>query len=198
MLLTEKLKAYQLILASQSPRRKMLLEGLGLIFDVIALSVDESYPKELLAEQVPEYLAKKKALPFLKSIQKKQIILTSDTVVILENEILGKPKNAKDAKRLLQKLSGKTHQVVTGVCLTMHGTQKVVSVCSKVHFKTLSEDEIAYYVDNFKPLDKAGAYGIQEWIGYVAIDRIEGSYSNIVGLPTATVYALLNEVISEV
>ncbi len=196
MLLKDKLKDYQLILASQSPRRKMLLEEIGLNFEVIALSIDESYPKEILAEQVPEYLAKKKALPFLKNIQDKQIIITSDTVVILENEILGKPKNDKASVKLLQKLSGKTHKVVTGICITTKKTQKVVSVCSKVSFKDLSKEEIAYYVENFKPLDKAGAYGIQEWIGSIGIERIDGSYTNIVGLPTATIYELLNEVIT--
>ncbi|MBS9767365.1 MAG: septum formation protein Maf [Flavobacteriaceae bacterium] len=196
MLLHEKLKEHQLILASQSPRRKMLLEEMGLHFDVIALSIDESYPKEILATQVPEYLAKKKALPLLKSLQEKQIVITSDTVVILDNEILGKPKNSKEAKKLLQKLSGNTHEVITGLCVSHKQGQKVVSVSSKVTFKELSKEEIDYYVEQFKPLDKAGAYGIQEWIGCIGIERIEGSYSNIVGLPTATVYRLLNEIIA--
>ncbi len=196
MLLHEKLKEYQLILASQSPRRKMLLEQMGLDFEIIALSVDESYPKELLARQIPEYLAKKKALPFLKNLQKKQVLLTSDTVVILDNEIIGKPKNSKEAIKLLQQLSGRTHEVITGVCVSYKGGQKVVSVSSKVTFKELSKEEINYYVEHFKPLDKAGAYGIQEWIGCIGIEKIEGSYSNIVGLPTALVYSLLEEIIN--
>lgn len=195
MLLQEKLKGYQLILASQSPRREMLMKELGLRFDIIPLSIDESYPKELLLEQVPEYLAKKKAAPFLKNIQDKQIVITSDTVVILYNELLGKPKNSKEAKKLLQKLSGQTHEVISGVCITTKQGQKSVSVSSKVSFKQLSEEEINYYVDKFNPLDKAGAYGVQEWIGYVGIERIDGSYTNIVGLPTATVYDLLQEVV---
>lgn len=195
MLLQEKLKGYQLILASQSPRREMLMKELGLRFDIIPLSIDESYPKELLLEQVPEYLAKKKAAPFLKNIQDKQIVITSDTVVILYNELLGKPKNSKEAKKLLQKLSGQTHEVISGVCIMTKQGQKSVSVSSKVSFKQLSEEEINYYVDKFNPLDKAGAYGVQEWIGYVGIERIDGSYTNIVGLPTATVYDLLQEVV---
>lgn len=196
MLLKDNLKDYQLILASQSPRREMLLKQLGLHFDIIPLSVEESYPKELLLEQVPEYLAKKKAEPFLKNIQDKQIVLTSDTVVILYNELLGKPKNTKEAKKLLQKLSGQTHEVISGVCLTTKQKQKSVSVTTKVSFKTLSEEEINYYIDKFKPLDKAGAYGVQEWIGAVGIERIDGSYSNVVGLPTATVYEMLREIIA--
>lgn len=195
MLLKDKLKSYQLILASQSPRREMLLKELGFEFDIIPLSVDESYPKELLLEQVPEYLAKKKAEPFLKNIQDKQIILTSDTVVILYNELLGKPKNTKDAKNILRKLSGQTHEVISGICLTTKKMQKTISVHTKVSFRTLPEEEINYYIEKFQPLDKAGAYGIQEWIGYAAIERIDGSYSNIVGLPTATVYKMLEEVL---
>lgn len=196
MLLKDQLKSYQLILASQSPRREMLLKELGLEFDIIPLSVDESYPKELLLEQVPEYLAKKKAEPFLKNIQDKQIVLTSDTVVILYNELLGKPRNVKDAKNILHKLSGQTHEVISGVCLTTKQGQKSVSVRTKVSFKTLSEEEINFYIEKFQPLDKAGAYGIQEWIGYAAIERIDGSYSNIVGLPTATVYEMLKAIVS--
>lgn len=196
MLLQEKLKDYQLILASQSPRREMLLKELGLHFDRIPLSIDESYPKELLLEQVPEYLAKKKASPFLKNLQDKQIVLTCDTVVILYNELLGKPKNIKEAKSILQKLSGQTHEVISGVCITTKQVQKSVSVRTKVSFKVLPEEEIHYYVEKFQPLDKAGAYGIQEWIGHIGIERIDGSYSNIVGLPTATVYEILKDVIT--
>lgn len=196
MLLKDQLKEYQLILASQSPRREMLLKELGLKFDIIPLSIDESYPKELLLEQIPEYLAKKKAAPFLKNIQDKQIVLTSDTVVILYNELLGKPKNIKDAKALLKKLSGQTHEVISGVCITTKQIQKVVSVRSKVSFKELTNEEIEYYVNTFQPLDKAGAYGIQEWIGHIGIDRIDGSYSNIVGLPTVAVYNLLKEIVA--
>ncbi|PVX52027.1 septum formation protein [Balneicella halophila] len=194
MLLHEKLKGYQLILASQSPRREMLMKQLGLQFDIIPLSIDESYPKELLLEQVPEYLAKKKAEPFVKNIQDKQIVVTSDTVVILYNELLGKPKNKKEAKKLLHKLSGQTHEVISGVCITTKHGQVSKSVSSKVSFKPLSDEEIDYYIEKFEPLDKAGAYGVQEWIGYVAIERIDGSYSNIVGLPTATIYEMLKEV----
>ncbi len=196
MLLKDKLKDYQLILASQSPRRKILLEELGLKFDVISLKIDESYPKDIEVKEVPEFLVKKKAAPFLKNLQDKQIVLTSDTVVILENELIGKPKNSKAAKKLLQKLSGKTHEVITAVFVATLQLQKVVSVSSKVSFKALTKEEIDYYVENFQPLDKAGAYGIQEWIGYIGIERIEGSYSNIVGLPTATVYQLLSEVVN--
>ncbi len=196
MLLKDKLKDYQLILASQSPRRKVLLEELGLKFDIISLKIDESYPKDIEVKEVPEFLAKKKATPFLKNLQEKQIVLTSDTVVILENELIGKPKNSKAAKKLLQKLSGKTHEVITAVSVVTPQLQKVISISSKVSFKALTKEEIDYYVENFQPLDKAGAYGIQEWIGYIGIERIEGSYSNIVGLPTAAVYQLLSEVVN--
>ncbi len=196
MLLKDKLKDYQLILGSQSPRRKVLLEELGLKFNIVSLKIDESYPKDIEIKEVPKFLAKKKAAPFLKNLQNKQIVLTSDTVVILENELIGKPKNNKAAKKLLQKFSGKTHEVITAVFVATPQLQKVVSVSSKVSFKALTKEEIDYYVENFQPLYKAGAYGIQEWIGYIGIERIEGSYSNIVGLPTATVYQLLSEVIN--
>ncbi len=141
-------------------------------------------------------MAKKKAEPFVKNLQEKQIVLTADTVVILFGELIGKPKNTKEAKKILRKLSGQTHEVISGICLTTKNKQKSVSVCSKVTFKELTDEQINYYVDTFSPLDKAGAYGIQEWIGTIGIERIDGSYSNIVGLPTATIYELLNELIA--
>lgn len=194
MLLPEKLANYSLILASKSPRREMLLRGMDLPFSVEVREVNESYPETLLLHEVPLFLAKKKAEPFSKTLKQNQLILTCDTVVIHKNELIGKPQNMEDAICTLRKLTSSTHEVVSGVCLTSILGQKTATVCSKVTFCKLSEEEIHYYLRKYQPLDKAGAYGIQEWIGYIGIEKIEGSYSNIVGLPTATVYRLLEEI----
>ncbi len=175
---------YHFILASKSPRRHFLLKELGLNFEVKYKDVDESYPLHLKAEEVPLYLCRKKAEAFAEFlVNENDLVITADTVVWVNGLVLNKPVDAADAKRMLRLLSGRMHEVFTGVCLkTIHK-----SVCfhsaTKVYFKNLSEDEIDYYVLNYRPYDKAGAYGAQEWIGYIAIERIEGSYFNVMGLP---------------
>lgn len=177
------------ILASGSPRRRELLGGLGVEFEVHPLDVDESYPNEMKGIEVPLYLAEKKADAFdERGIQEDQVVIAADTIVLLDDEILTKPANDKAAKIVLKKLSGETHQVITGVCIRDKSKKKSFSVSTQVHFKVLSDEEIAYYVERFKPFDKAGGYGIQEWIGFVGIDYIKGSYFNVVGLPVQHLY----------
>lgn len=179
-----------LILSSNSPRRKELLQGLGVPFDVLVIKgIDESYPDTLLAAEVAEYIAQKKAVPYRDNlIGTDNIVLTADTVVVCGNDIMGKPTDEQDAFRMLRKLSGKTHQVYTGVCLTTTAMQKHFTVCTDVTFKELSDDEIWHYIRTYKPMDKAGAYGIQEWIGYIGITGIKGSYYNVMGLPVQRIY----------
>lgn len=202
---------YKIILASNSPRRKELLAGLDLPFEVkVIQGIDESYPASLDAYQVAEYISRKKAeayRPLLdgtnasseNSADAQLLILTADTVVIAptENEqndqegkgvILGKPRDAEDAHRMLRMLSGKTHHVVTGVCLTTSQAQRQFSVVTEVTFKPLSDEEIDYYIEHYKPFDKAGAYGIQEWIGYIGCTGLKGSYFNVMGLPVQRIY----------
>ncbi|MDR1516845.1 MAG: Maf-like protein [Dysgonamonadaceae bacterium] len=185
---------YKLILASNSPRRKELLAGINLPFEIHTLpDVDESYPGTLSHEEIPEFLARKKASGYLSELQDDALLITADTVVLLRDTILGKPADKPDAKRMLRELSGQTHRVITGVCLTAKGKQKSFSVVSKVTFDVLTDEEIDYYVEKYNPLDKAGAYGVQEWIGYVAVRHIDGSYYNIMGLPIQRVYRELRE-----
>lgn len=218
----------KIILASNSPRRKELLQGLGIPFDVFVLQgIDESYPADLPAGQVAEYISRKKAqaylahckadkpyydissdkatpyiLPFIgeecPSGQGGCLILTADTVVVCGGDILGKPHSEEEAVGMLRKLSGKTHQVYTGYCLTpLYGDesqQRSGTVCTDVTFKALSDEEITHYVTTFKPLDKAGAYGIQEWIGYIGITGIRGSYYNVMGLPVQRIYEELKKI----
>lgn len=180
---------FNLILASRSPRRQMLLQGLDLDFQVIAKNFKEDYPKNMKAEEVPEYLSRKKAEAYANYLEKeKNIILTADTIVVLDDEIIHKPKNESEAIQMLQKLSGQEHTVITGVCLTSAKKQKSFSSKSKVHFRNISNEDIEYYVNKYQPYDKAGAYGIQEWIGYIAINHIEGSFYNVMGLPTQQLY----------
>jgi septum formation protein len=184
-MLDQKLRNYKIILASASPRRKQLLEEMGVNFDVSPKHVDEIIPDGLSPKQVAEYLSKLKADAFSETeIGKKTLVITADTVVALKNEILGKPVNREDAIRILKRLSGNSHKVITGVTLKSTSKQRTFSVTTKVVFKELSDEEINFYIDNFKPYDKAGAYGIQEWIGHVAIEKIKGSYFNVMGLPT--------------
>ena len=189
-----------IILASNSPRRKELLAGLGIPYDVFVLQgIDESYPDTLPANEVAEYIARKKAKAYvnvnpndnsqLSTLNSQlSLILTADTIVVCEGEILGKPHDAADACAMLRKLSGKTHQVYTGYCLQTADKTVSGTVCSDVTFKELSDEEITYYVEKYKPLDKAGAYGIQEWIGYIGITGIRGSYYNVMGLPVQRIY----------
>ena len=177
----------KIILASNSPRRKELLGGLGVDFEVKVLKgVDESYPESLSATDVAEYIAAEKAAAY--TVKDDELLITADTVVIVGRDILGKPADAADACGMLRELSGKTHQVVTGVCLTTCKEQRRFSVTTDVTFKQLSDAEINYYVDKYKPYDKAGAYGIQEWIGYIGVTALSGSYYNVMGFPVQRVY----------
>lgn len=173
-----------IVLASNSPRRRELLAGLGTEFEVRVLpDIDESYPADLPVMQIAEYIAHEKASAYLLTMKDNDLVITADTVVIIGNEVLGKPKDEEDAKRMLRLISGKTHQVVTGVCLTTTKQQRHFSVSTDVTFKNLPENEINYYITKYKPFDKAGAYGIQEWIGYVGVTSLNGSYFNVMGLP---------------
>jgi septum formation protein len=184
----------EIILASASPRRKELLAGLGVEFEVIPSNVDEVYSADMPLENVPEYLAELKA-DSLSEKYPEQIIVSADTVVILENEILGKPIDIDDAIQMIKKLSGKKHEVITGVCIIAGKEKHLFSDRTEVYFKTLKDSEIAYYVHQYKPMDKAGAYGVQEWIGYVAVEKIVGSFYNVMGLPVNKVYSILNQYI---
>ncbi len=181
------MKKYKIILSSNSPRRKQLFAGLGLDFEVRVLSgIDESYPTNLPAVDVPQYIARKKAAAY--EVNPGELIITADTVVIVDEKILGKPVDADDARRMLRLLSGRNHEVITGVCMTTVDIQHSFSVKTEVSFKPLSEDEITYYIDNYRPFDKAGAYGIQEWIGYIGVTSLRGSYFNVVGMPVQRIY----------
>ena len=180
---------YQLILASASPRRKELLAGLNIPFEVRLIDgIDETYPSELPIDEVPLYISQKKAAAYKANVSPQTIVLTADTVVVCNEQILGKPIDEADARRMLQMLSGKTHRVITGVTLLVEGNSKSFSVATDVTFKPLSVTEIDYYIRTFKPFDKAGAYGIQEWIGYIGVTAINGSYFNVMGLPVQRIY----------
>ena len=186
----ENLKKYHVILASNSPRRRELLAGLGIHFEVKVLpDVDEAYPEDLPVLQIAEYIAKEKAAAYQSLMGPDELVITADTVVVVGSEVMGKPADADDARRMLEKLSGRTHQVTTGVCLTTQRVQKSFSVTTDVTFKPLSREEIDYYIENYSPFDKAGAYGIQEWIGYVGVTGLQGSYFNVMGLPVQRIYA---------
>ena len=186
------LKKYQVILASKSPRRQELLRGMGVEFSIMTKETDESFPPEMPLEEVPKYLSLQKSLAFNEDeLPAGFLLITSDTVVICEDEILGKPKDKADAVRMLQMLSGKTHHVVTGVTVRSAEKTESFAVRSNVTFAALDDEEIDYYIEHCKPYDKAGAYGIQEWIGYVGISGLEGSFYNVMGLPTRKLYGVL-------
>jgi len=188
----DNLQKYHIILASNSPRRRELLAGLGIPFDVRVLpGIDESYPDDLPVEQIAQHIAHAKAEAYRQAMTADELIITADTVVIVDNEVLGKPHDADDARRMLRTISGRTHQVITGVCLTTIDRQRCFSVSTDVTFKNLSEEEISYYIDTYRPFDKAGAYGIQEWIGYIGVTGLRGSYFNVMGLPVQRIYAEL-------
>ena len=188
----ENLKKYNIVLASKSPRRQELLKGIGLPFSVLTKDVDESYSSEMPVYDVAPYLSYKKAKAFDESeLPDNYMVITADTVVIVGDTILGKPKDAADAHNMLTLISGKKHSVVTGVTVHTKEKTKTFSVTSKVSFDVLEEDEIDYYVNDFKPFDKAGSYGIQEWIGYIGVNSVEGSYFNVMGLPTQKLYKVL-------
>jgi septum formation protein len=185
---------YKLILASNSPRRKELLAGLGVPFEVRVLQdIDEHYPESLPVNEVARYIAKEKADAYRRIVASDELIITADTVVIVGDEILGKPVDEADAVRMLQLLSGRTHQVTTGVCLLTAEKERCFDVTTDVTFKPLTDEEIHYYVDRYRPFDKAGAYGIQEWIGYIGVTGLNGSYYNVMGLPVQRIYQELTK-----
>ncbi len=194
-MLSDKLKNYHLILASGSPRRQQFFKDLGLDFEVRLKPVDEDYPNHLIHFEISDYLSQLKSLPFKDELKPNDILITSDTIVWNDNKALGKPFSKEDAFNMLQSMSNKTHDVITSVCFTTSSTQQTVNAITKVTFKALTENEINYYLEHYKPFDKAGAYGIQEWIGHIGITTIEGSYFNVVGLPTHLVYKTLNSMV---
>ncbi len=185
--------AYKLILASSSPRRQQLMQEAGFEFEVRLREVPEVYPDTLFVEQVPEYLARLKASAFNGDLQEDELLITADTIVSIHGKVVGKPRDRQQAVAMLRELSGNKHTVISGLCLTTVREQKSCSVCTDVFFRELTEKEIVYYVDRYKPFDKAGAYGIQEWIGYVGIERIDGSFYNVMGLPVQTLCRQLKE-----
>lgn len=188
----DNLKKYQIILASNSPRRKELMSGLGVDYVVKTLpDVDESYPDSLQGGDIPEFIACKKAGEYRSILQPGELLITADTIVWLDGKVLGKPHGREGAVEMLRALSGKKHQVFTGVCLTTTEWQKSFTAASDVLFDELSDEEIAYYVDRYQPMDKAGAYGVQEWIGYIGVHSISGSFYNIMGLPIQKLYKVL-------
>ena len=185
----DNLKKYNIVLASNSPRRKELMSGLGVDYVVKTLpDVDESYPDTLQGTEIPAYISREKADAYKSLIQPDELLITADTIVWLNGEVLGKPKGREGAMDMLHKLSGTSHQVITGVCLTTSDWQKSFTAVTDVTFATLTEEEIIYYVDKYTPMDKAGAYGVQEWIGFIGVESISGSYFNVMGLPIQRLY----------
>lgn len=185
----DNLKKYNIVLASNSPRRKELMSGLGVDYVVKTLpDVDESYPDTLQGTEIPAYISREKADAYKSLIQPDELLITADTIVWLNGEVLGKPKGREGAIDMLRKLSGTSHQVITGVCLTTSDWQKSFTAVTDVTFATLTEEEIIYYVDKYIPMDKAGAYGVQEWIGFIGVESISGSYFNVMGLPIQRLY----------
>ena len=188
----ENLNKYEIVLASNSPRRKELLQRMGVNFKVRTLfGIDESYPDSLRGEDIVCYISRNKAKAYQSSMAPNELLITADTIVYVDREVMGKPKNAEQAKEMLHKLSGKTHQVITGVTIVTAKRTENFGVTSQVKFTNITDEEINFYVDNYLPFDKAGAYGIQEWIGIVAVEEIKGSYFNVVGLPVQRLYQKL-------
>jgi septum formation protein len=181
------LNGFEIILASISPRRKTFLESLNIPFSIKTFSVDETFPQQLQGEEITQHIVQKKNAPFTELIQDRQIVITADTIVWCENRYLGKPKNIEAAREMLSFLSGKSHKVITSVGFLTSQNFEIITETTKVYFKKLTDQEIDYYIEEYSPLDKAGAYGIQEWIGAIGITKIEGSYTNVVGLPLAQV-----------
>ena len=182
------LSNYNIILASQSPRRHELLKGLNIPFEVKVIDVEETYPEQLFGVDIPMYLAEKKANAYVSKMQENTLLITADTIVWHEGKVYGKPADKAEATRMLKALSGKTHEVITGVCISTLKQRKTFHVISEVRFTSLTPSEIEYYLDNYKPYDKAGSYGVQEWIGYIGVEHIEGSYFNVMGLPVQRLY----------
>lgn len=193
-MLNERLKNFRIILASGSPRRQQFFKDLGLEFEIRLKPVIEEFPSRLVHFEISDYLAQLKAIPFKETLKPNEILITSDTIVWHNQKALGKPRDANEAYQMIQSMSNQTHEVITSVCFTTTTFEKTVNAVTKVTFKELSDNEIHYYVNTFKPYDKAGAYGIQEWIGLIGVTKIEGSYFNVMGLPTHLVYKTLNAI----
>ena len=193
-MLKQKLKEHHVILASGSPRRQQFFKDLDIDFSIQLKTIEERYPKELKAAEITDFLADLKSKAFT-NLQQKDLLITSDTIVWLEGTALGKPKDAKEAFDMLKRLSGKKHEVITSVSIKSASFQKIINDSTTVNFKELTDEEIHYYINNYKPFDKAGAYGIQEWIGFIGIESIKGSYFNVVGLPIHKLYEALMKLI---
>lgn len=194
-MLKEKLKKYTLILASGSPRRQQFFKDLNLDFEIRLKDIEEIYPPELKAVEITDYLSELKASAFEGELKPNEILVTSDTIVWHQNKALGKPKNAEEAFEMIKSMSGKTHEVFTSVCFKTSSASTLINDVTKVTFTDLSDEAILYYIENYKPYDKAGAYGIQEWFGFMAVAKVEGSYTNVMGLPTAKVYEYLSTLV---
>ena len=194
-MLKEKLKKYSLILASGSPRRQQFFKDLDLDFQIRLKEIEEIYPPELKAVEITDYLAQLKADAFDGELNDNEILVTSDTIVWHNNKALGKPKNAEDAFQMIKSMSNATHEVFTSVCFKTNSSSTLINDVTKVTFVDLSDEAILYYIENYKPYDKAGAYGIQEWFGFMAVAKVEGSYTNVMGLPTAKVYEYLSTLV---
>jgi len=194
-MIVDNLNNCRIILASRSPRRQQLLRDLGIKFDVVNREYDETFPEGLAGDEIARYVAHEKALSFRNEIAENEIVITADTIVWCNGKVLGKPRDHEDAMRILKEISGNTHEVITGVSIFSPTREVTFSVSTKVTFETLSEEEINHYIDKFSPFDKAGAYGIQEWIGIIACSHIEGSYFNVVGLPVQRLYKELQDFI---
>jgi septum formation protein len=192
-MLTESLSKYRIILASRSLRRQQLLRELGVAFEIVMMDFDESFPDGLDGEEIARHVAGKKAEAFSGQIKKNEIVITADTIVWCRGKVLGKPADAGEASEMLKELSGITHEVITGVCIKSHDRYVIFTESTKVTFEEMSEREISYYVEKYAPYDKAGAYGIQEWIGLAACSHIDGSYFNVVGLPVQKLYVELKK-----
>ena len=183
---------YNIILGSQSPRRQELLHGLDVNFTVNVIDgLEENYPATLQGEEIPMFLAQQKADAYVNVLTPHDMLITPDTIVWLDGIVYGKPKDEADAKKMLRALSGKTHDVITGVCVTTTERQETFAAISKVTFASFSDDEINYYIEKYRPMDKAGSYGVQEWIGYIGVEHIDGSFYNVMGLPVQRLYTLL-------
>lgn len=191
----ENLAKYKIKLASNSPRRRELLSGLGIDYEVKLLpGIDETYPDTLQGEEIPVYIARKKADAYLPTMEKDELIITADTIVYVDGKVLGKPHDESEARHMLHQLSGRSHQVITGVCITTCYFQQAFSAVTEVTFDTLTNEEIDFYIKNYHPMDKAGSYGIQEWIGFIGVSGIQGSYFNVMGLPVQRLYQELKKI----
>ena len=196
-MIADQLDKFRIILASRSPRRQQLLKETGLQFDIVIKEYPETFPEGLDGKAVAEHISHQKAMLFKEELSDNEIVITADTIVWCNNKVMGKPEDYDDAFRILREISGNSHEVITGVTLLSSVREKTFSVSTKVTFDVLTDEEINYYIKEFKPYDKAGAYGIQEWIGLIACSAIEGSYFNVVGLPVHTLYKELKKFIKE-